>query len=614
MDVQIRVAEGPGGELAALGEWLGGEGELRGRVRLCSGPVGDTDLGSIPDLLIVTLGTGGTGKVLASSLITWLQSRRTTARITVESGGRHVTLDIQTAGEVRPLLEQIMRIGNAGAALADVRRALAGRLIDHAVLAAHLSGNEYLKTDALGRAAATLAATDPDRAERIARSITVESQQGSALGNVVEALIPADLDRARRVARSITDDDSRQSALGQIAEALAAADPDQAIDLIEWSITIDQLKASALGRVAQALAATDPGQAERIALSISETYARETALSDIAWVLAATDPDEAERVARSITDTDAEESVLGDIAELLAPADPDRAERIARSITCEYKELVQCRVARRLAGTDPDRAGRLIDDAEHSAWAITSEEPKALALGCIAAALATTDPSRAEQIARSITDEEFRASTLNLLTLELASTDPDRAEQIARSITGKGYWHTLETWRASALRHVAEALAATDPDRAERIAWSISDADAQLFALGHIAAALAGSDPDRAERIAWSVRGGTTEQDRTESSSSSWSITGAHAKAWALGGVARVLTAADPDCAARLIADAEQLALSATDEGAKIHALLDTAKAFIIGPEPHDGPPGDRSSIVTVHFNNPPAAHAGPED
>jgi Effector Associated Constant Component 1 len=284
MDVQIHVADGPGGELAALGEWLGGEGELCGRVRLCSGPVGDTDPGSIPDLLIVTLGAGGTGKVLASSLITWLQSRRTTARITVESGGRHVTLDIHTAGKVGPLLEQILRVGNAGAALADVRRAQAGRLIDHAVLAAHLSGNENLKTHALVRAAETLAATDPDRAERIARSITIESQQGSALGNVVEALIPDDLDRARHVARSIRDDYSRQSALSHIAEALAVTDPDQAIQLIEWSITIDQLNASALGRVAKALAATDPGQAERIALSITDTDAGESALGEIASV------------------------------------------------------------------------------------------------------------------------------------------------------------------------------------------------------------------------------------------------------------------------------------------------------------------------------------------
>jgi Caspase domain len=501
------------------------------------------------------------------------------------------------------------RADEPGASPADAGRAQAARLIDHAVLLAHLSSNEGLKLEALVRAAATLAATDPHRAERIARSITSESRQGSALESVVEALIPTDPDRAKLVARSIADDYSRECALGHIAEALATTDLDQAIQLIEWSITSDRPKASALGHIAAALATTDPGQARHIVQSITDTDARESALGHIAWVLAATDPDEAERVAREIADGFAQAFALGDIAEVVAPTDPDRAERIAQSTTSEYKEFVLCRVVQGLAGTDPDRAGRLIDDAERNAWAITSEEPKALALYYIADALATTDPGRAERIVQSITDEEFRASALHLLTQELAGTDPDRAERIAQSITGKGYWHSLETWRASALRHVAEALAATDPQRAERIAWSITDADARLFALGHIAAAVAGTDPDRAERIAMSVTGGTTEQDRSESSSSSWSITSERAKAWALGSVARALTSTDPDRAARLIAAAEQLALSATDEGARINALLDTAKAFSIGPAPHDGPPGDRASIVTFPTVNPPAEH-----
>lgn len=57
----------------------------------------------------VALGAGGAGTVLASSLKTWLVTRRTTAKITVESAGRSVTLDIQTAAEVAPLLEQILK-------------------------------------------------------------------------------------------------------------------------------------------------------------------------------------------------------------------------------------------------------------------------------------------------------------------------------------------------------------------------------------------------------------------------------------------------------------------------------------------------------------------------
>ena len=112
MDAQIRITGGTGEELAALGEWLGGEDELRGRVRTVHGPVGDTELGAVTELLTVALGTGGAGTVLASSLKTWLVTRRTTAKITVESAGRSVTFDIQTASEVAPLLEQILKAGD----------------------------------------------------------------------------------------------------------------------------------------------------------------------------------------------------------------------------------------------------------------------------------------------------------------------------------------------------------------------------------------------------------------------------------------------------------------------------------------------------------------------
>ncbi len=114
MDAQIRITGGTGGELAALGEWLGDEDELRGRIRTVRSPVGDTELGSVTELLTVALGAGGAGTVLASSLKTWLMTRRTTAKITVKSAGRSVTLDIQTAAEVAPLLEQILKADDDG--------------------------------------------------------------------------------------------------------------------------------------------------------------------------------------------------------------------------------------------------------------------------------------------------------------------------------------------------------------------------------------------------------------------------------------------------------------------------------------------------------------------
>jgi hypothetical protein len=112
MDVQVRVAGGGSDALTALAAWLSGEDDLRGRVQVVRGPIGDTELGSLPELLTVALEAGGAGTALAASLRTWLLTRRTSARITVETGGRSVSLDIQTVGEVAPLLEQVLKAGD----------------------------------------------------------------------------------------------------------------------------------------------------------------------------------------------------------------------------------------------------------------------------------------------------------------------------------------------------------------------------------------------------------------------------------------------------------------------------------------------------------------------
>ncbi|MEV0792627.1 hypothetical protein [Kribbella sp. NPDC050459] len=112
MDAEIRVAGGRDDDLVALQDWLNNEDELRGRVGIASGTIGETELGSLPDLLTVAFSAGGAGTVLASSLIAWLKTRQTSAKITVEAGGRSVTLDIKTAHDVRPLLEEVLRSGH----------------------------------------------------------------------------------------------------------------------------------------------------------------------------------------------------------------------------------------------------------------------------------------------------------------------------------------------------------------------------------------------------------------------------------------------------------------------------------------------------------------------
>jgi Effector Associated Constant Component 1 len=108
MDVTIQVAQGDADDVVSLTTWLSAERELRGAVHPVRRPVGDTDLGSLAEIVSVALGSGGAGSVLASSLITWLRTRPTSAKLLVKVGERSVKLEIRTLEEVRPLLEQIL--------------------------------------------------------------------------------------------------------------------------------------------------------------------------------------------------------------------------------------------------------------------------------------------------------------------------------------------------------------------------------------------------------------------------------------------------------------------------------------------------------------------------
>ena len=115
-EVGVGPGAGDGGPAApAQGPEVGGEGASgvlrlplrRGRGGLQAGEgVLDVGTGAGADEV------GGAGTVLASSLKTWLQTRRTSVKITVESAGRTVTLNLQTVGEVAPLIEQVLQAGD----------------------------------------------------------------------------------------------------------------------------------------------------------------------------------------------------------------------------------------------------------------------------------------------------------------------------------------------------------------------------------------------------------------------------------------------------------------------------------------------------------------------
>ena len=427
------------------------------------------------------------------------------------------------------------------------------------------------RASALAAVAAALAATAPDRAERVAQSITDESSRAQALADLAMTLAATDPDRAERVAQSIIVRRTRASALAAVAAALAATDPDRA-ERVAQSIIVRRTRASALAAVAAALAATDPDRAERVARSITSRWwmphkrLRVRALVDVAAALAASDPEraarliaDAVRVAESITFDWWRARALADIATALAASDPDRAERVAQSITNRWwmphkrlrvRALVD--VAAALAASDPERAARLIAHAERIAESITDESSKAPALVDVAAALAASDPDLAERVARSITDESSRARALADLAMTLAATDPDLAERVARSITD-------ESSRARALADLAMTLAATDPDLAERVARSITDESSRARALADVANVLAAREPNRATSLI------------AHAEHVARSITDESLRASTLATVATALAATDPD-------RAERVAQSITDKESQALALVGIAK------------------------------------
>jgi hypothetical protein len=79
-----------------LAKWLRGERFLQGHVSLSHREPGEQDLGASLDFVSVAVSSGGLATVLASSLVTWLQSRRRTTRIKLTVTRADSSLEIET--------------------------------------------------------------------------------------------------------------------------------------------------------------------------------------------------------------------------------------------------------------------------------------------------------------------------------------------------------------------------------------------------------------------------------------------------------------------------------------------------------------------------------------
>jgi hypothetical protein len=526
----------------------------------------------------------------------WLSGGEGAIRLALSPAG--VRQDAESVLDIRSratwLLTDIERTARSmtldhlnGGLLAEVAKALAVADINHAEHVAQSIRSLYWRTKALVGVAEAVVATEPERAaglladaEETAQLITSENGQ-VALTEVAEALVAIDPDHAEQTAQSINYGDWQAKVLAQVAKALSVTRPEQA-ERIANSINEQRWKAEALTQVAKALAATNPERAQRTANSITAEHARVLALIEVATALAATDP---ERATQILTD----------------------AERAAQSITQEYTRVsALIEVATALGATDPERATQILTDAERTATSIADEGSRDSQLARVVEALAAMHPEHAERTARSITREGVRVWALIKVAQALAASDPVWAARLFSDAERTADWITAEGTKMGALIETAEALAVIDPDHAVEVlthagdtAGSITNEIVKAWALTRIALALTVVDADRAvqlfadaEAAARSIPDevrrdlalaelanvlAATEPDHAELVGQS--ILEQYLRVKTLTEVAKVLVSTDPARAARLLTDAERIAMSVTTF--KADALAHVARAVV---------------------------------
>lgn len=109
MDVSIEArSEMPEAELRSLATWLSQEADLRASPVSWAPPaLRPGEMGGMADVLIVTLGSGGAGAVLAQSISLWLKTRVTELRLKISTEYGSVELDARNMGDAEALIERV---------------------------------------------------------------------------------------------------------------------------------------------------------------------------------------------------------------------------------------------------------------------------------------------------------------------------------------------------------------------------------------------------------------------------------------------------------------------------------------------------------------------------
>ncbi|WP_213006551.1 toll/interleukin-1 receptor domain-containing protein [Paractinoplanes toevensis] len=373
------------------------------------------------------------------------------------------------------------RVPYPGAAMGEAERLR--RLLAEAGALLRGPGRD-IPTGTVGRVAGATRPVDPAAAEALWSKAEEEVSNGVGTGGnvavVVRSLAAWDPGRAERVARTAPDAQDRDQALVHVARALAATEP-HAAERVADAIRSEPHRTHALIAVVAVVAPTDPDLAEAVAHWIRGDVARSGALA----VIARSSPDD---------------RLFHEARRLYRADDPD-----SDAARTEIEQADAVRIARSEPDlnwhfSDPD--GFRFPPAEESSFRRVAIDRRAvLDPVAVVAAVSAADPGEGMRLARSMAAGPQRDAATATVVRRLATTDP---RQAALSLGGK----SRDGFTAETVAAVAEGLAPTDRPgalrlfaEAERLAWS-AGVESKPVALAVLARALHATDAGRAARIA----------------------------------------------------------------------------------------------------------------
>lgn len=111
MEARIVVGGDEAEELTSLEDWLWQDPDLRSvQLRREQKAPAPGQMGSLADVLIVTLGSGGAGAALAASLSVWLRTRVSQVSVRIRTARGELEFNAHNSHQTRELLDILVPV------------------------------------------------------------------------------------------------------------------------------------------------------------------------------------------------------------------------------------------------------------------------------------------------------------------------------------------------------------------------------------------------------------------------------------------------------------------------------------------------------------------------